>query len=99
MIKWKYQSKTKSCNKRFDIYYTKSIRNKYQSEIKSYLIDNDDQPFNSQNSCNKITKMLKQAAENTIAYVNKSRRSINGDVKELSLSKFKTQINVYQNSD
>ena len=99
MIKWKYQSKTKSCNRRFNIYYTKNIRNKYQNEIKSYLIDNDDQPFNSQNSCSKITKMLKQAAENTIGYANKSRRSINGDVKELSLSKFKIQINIYQNSD
>ena len=87
MIKWKYQSKTKSSNKRFNIYYMKNqnIRNSYQNEIESYLIDNHDQPSNNQNSWNKITKMLKQAAENIIGYVNKSRKSINEDVKELSL--------------
>ena len=61
------------------------IKNSYQNEIESYLIDNHDQPSNNQNSWNKITKMLKQAAENTIGYVNKSRKSINEDVKELSL--------------
>ena len=33
---------------------------------------NHDQPSKNQNSWNKITKMLKQTAENTIGYVNKS---------------------------
>ena len=96
MIKWKYQSKTKSSNKRFNIYYMKNqnIRNSYQNEIESYLIDNHDQPSNNQNSWNKITKMLKQAAENTIGYVNKSRKSINEDVKELSLLKGSIKIQI-----
>ena len=39
--------------------------------------------LNNQNSWNKITKLLKRAAENTIGYVNKSQKSINEDVKEL----------------
>ena len=40
MIKWKYHSKTKSCNKRFSIYYmvNQNIRSSYQSKIESYLI-------------------------------------------------------------
>ena len=44
MIKWKYHSKTKSTNKRFNIYYMKNqnIRNSYQNEIESYLMDNPD---------------------------------------------------------
>ena len=62
-----------------------NIRNSYQNEIESYLIDNPDQPSNNQNSRNKITKVLKQGAENTIGYVNKSRKSVNEDVKELPL--------------
>ena len=68
MIKWKYQSKTKSCKKRFNIHYMKNqnIIDSYQNEIESYLIDNHDQPSNNQNSWNKITKMLKHAVENTI---------------------------------
>ena len=61
-----------------------NIRNSYQNEIKSHLTDNYDQPSNNPNSWNKITKMFKQAAENTIGYVYKSRKSINKDVKELS---------------
>ena len=67
-IKWKYQSKTKSCKKCFNIYYMKNqnIRDSYQNEIECYLIDNHDQPSNNQSSWNKITKMLKQAVENTI---------------------------------
>ena len=87
MIKWKYQSKTKSWKKRFNIYYmiNQNIRSSYQNEIESYLIDNHDQLSNNQNSWNKITKMLKQAPESTIGYVNKSRKSINRDFKELSL--------------
>ena len=62
-----------------------NIRNSYQNELKSYLTNNPDQPSHNQSSWNKITKMLKQAAENTIDYANKSRKSINEDVKELSL--------------
>ena len=62
-----------------------NIRNSYQNEIESYLMDNPDQPSNNQSSWNKITKMLKQAAENTIGYVNKSQKSVNEDVKKLSL--------------
>ena len=69
-----------------------NIRNSYQNEIESYLIDNHDQPSNNQNSWNKITKMLKQAAENTIGDVNKSRKSINEDVKELSLLQRSTKF-------
>ena len=52
------------------------------------------QPSNNQNSWNKITKMLKQAAENTIGYVNKSRKSINEDVKELSLLQRSIKIQI-----
>ena len=76
MIKWKYQAKTKSSNKRFNVYYMKNqnIRNNYQNEIKSFLIDNHNQPSNNQNAWNKITKMLKQATKNIIGYVNKSRK-------------------------
>ena len=96
MIKWKYQSKTKSWKKRFNIYYmiNKSIRSSYQNEIKSYLIDNHDQLSNNQNSWNKITKMLKQAPESTIGYVNKSRKSINRDFKELSLLQRSIKIQI-----
>ena len=47
-----------------------NIRSSYQNEIESYLIDNHDQLSNNQNSWNKITKMLKQAPESTIGYVN-----------------------------
>ena len=58
MIKWKYQSKTKSCNKHLNIYYMKP---KYQKQLprwdRIYLIDNPDQPSNNQNSWNKATKM------------------------------------------
>ena len=43
---------------------------------------------------NKITKMLKVAAENTIGYVNKSRRSINEEVKELSLLQRSIKIQI-----
>ena len=95
MIKWKYQSKTKSWNKRFNIYYmiNQNIRSSYQNEIESYLIDNHDQLSNNQNSWNKITKMLQQAPESTIGYVNKSQKSINRDFKEPSL------LQCYQNSD
>ena len=40
---------------------------KHQRQLpKCYLIDNHDQPSNNQSSWNKITKMLKQAVENTI---------------------------------
>ena len=46
-------------------------RKNYQNDIQSNLIDNHYQPSNNQNLWNKITKMLKQAAENTIVYVNK----------------------------
>ena len=51
MIKWKYQSKTKSCKKRFNMHYMKNQNNKnsYQNDIKSYLIDNHDQPSYNQN--------------------------------------------------
>ena len=38
--------------------------------------------------------MLKQAAENTICYVNKSRKSINEDVKELSLLQRSKKIQI-----
>ena len=48
-----------------------NIRKNYQNEIESYLIDNHYQRSNNQNLWNKIAKMLKQAAENTIVYVNK----------------------------
>ena len=68
-----------------------NIRNSYQNEIESYLIDNQDQPSNNQNSWNKITKMLKQAAESTIGYVNKSRRDINEGLSLLQRS-IKIQI-------
>ena len=96
MIKWKYQSKTKSWKKRFNIYYMKNqnIRSSYQNEIESYLIDNHDQLSNNQNSWNKITKMLKQAPESTIGYVNKSRKSINRDFKELSLLQRSIKIQI-----
>ena len=46
-----------------------NIRKSYQNKIESYLIDKPDQSSNNQNTLNRITKMLKQAAENTIAYV------------------------------
>ena len=72
----------------------KSIRSSYQNEIKSYLIDNHDQLSNNQNSWNKITKMLKQAPESTIGYVNKSRKSINRDFKELSLLQRSIKIQI-----
>ena len=51
MIKWKCQSKTKSCKKRFNMHYMKNQNNKnsYQNDIKSYLIDNHDQPSYNQN--------------------------------------------------
>ena len=51
MIKWKYQSKTKSCKKRFNMHYMKNQNNKnsYQNDIKSYLIGNHDQPSYNQN--------------------------------------------------
>ena len=83
MIKWKHQSKTKSWKKRFNIYYmiNQNIKSSYQNEIESYLIDNHDQLSDNQNSWNKITKMLKQAPESTIGYVNKSQKSINRDSK------------------
>ena len=68
-----------------------NIRNSYQNEIESYLIDNQNQPSNNQNSWNKITKMLKQAAESTIGYVNKSRRDINEGLSLLQRS-IKIQI-------
>ena len=71
-----------------------NIRNSYQNEIESYLIDNQDQPANNQNSWNKITKMLTQAAESTIGYVNKSRRDINEDVKGLSLLQGSIKIQI-----
>ena len=57
-------------------------------------MDNHDQPSKNQNSWNKITKMLKQTAENTIGYVNKSRKSINEDVKELSLLQWSIKIQI-----
>ena len=38
--------------------------------------------------------MLKQAAENTIGYVNKPRKSINEDVKELSLLQRSKKIQI-----
>ena len=69
-----------------------NVRNSYQNEIES--LDNHDQPSNNQNSWDNITKMLKQAAENTISYVNKSRKSINEDVKELSLLKGSIKIQI-----
>ena len=68
-----------------------NIRNSYQNEIESYLIDNQNQPSNNQNSWNKITKMLKQAAESTIGYVIKSRRDINEGLSLLQRS-IKIQI-------
>ena len=71
-----------------------NIRNSYQNEIQLYLIDNHDKPYDNQNSWNKITKMLKQAAKNTIGYVNKSRKSINEDVKELSLLQRSIKIQI-----
>ena len=43
---------------------------------------------------NKITKMLKLAAENTIGYVNKSRKYINEEVKELSLLQRSIKIQI-----
>ena len=71
-----------------------NIRNSHQNEIESYLIDNRDQPSNNQNSWNKITKMLKQAAENSIGYVNKFRKSVNEDVKELPLLQRSIKIQI-----
>ena len=71
-----------------------NIRNSHQNEIESYLIDNRDQPSNNQNSWNKITKMLKQAAENSIGYVNKFRKSVNEDVKELQLLQRSIKIQI-----
>ena len=38
--------------------------------------------------------MLKQAAENNIGYVNKSQKSINEDVKELSLLQHSIKIQI-----
>ena len=38
--------------------------------------------------------MLKQAVENTIGYVNKSRKSINEDVKELTLLQRSIKIQI-----
>ena len=71
-----------------------NIRNSHQNEIESYLIDNRDQPSNNQNSWNKITKILKQAAENSIGYVNKFRKSVNEDVKELQLLQRSIKIQI-----
>ena len=71
-----------------------NIRNSHQNEIESYLIDNRDQPSNNQNLWNKITKMLKQAAENSIGYVNKFRKSVNEDVKELQLLQRSIKIQI-----
>ena len=58
MIKWKYQLKTKSWKKRFNIYdmINQNIRSSYQNEIESYLIDNHDQVSNNQNSWKKLPK-------------------------------------------
>ena len=93
MIEWKYQSYSKSCNKCFNM-KNQNIRNSHQNEIESYLIDNRDQPSNNQNSWNKITKMLKQAEENSIGYVNKSQKSVNEDVKELPLLQRSIKIQI-----
>ena len=49
-----------------------NIRNCSQNEIKSYLIDNHDQPSNNQNSLEQNYQNVEIAAENTIGYVNKS---------------------------
>ena len=46
------------------------------------------------NLWNKITKMLKQAPKNTIGYTNKSQKSINEDVKELSLLQRNIKIQI-----
>ena len=46
------------------------------------------------NLWNKITKMLKQAPKNTIGYTNKSQKSINEDVKELSLLQRSIKIQI-----
>ena len=60
----------------------------------TYLIDNHNQPSNNQNSWNNITKMLKQTAENTIGYANKSRKSISEDVEEFSLLQRSIKIQI-----
>ena len=71
-----------------------NIRNSYQNEIESYLINYHDQHSNNQHLWNKITKMLKQAAENTIGYVNKYQKSINEHVKELLLLQRSIKIQI-----
>ena len=38
--------------------------------------------------------MLKQAAENTTGYVNKSRKSVNKDIKELSLLQRSIKVHI-----
>ena len=80
MIKWKYQ-KLKAGRNVSTYMINQNIKSSYQNEIKSYLIDNHDQLSDNQNLWNKITKILKQAPESTIGYVNKSRKSINRDSK------------------
>ena len=62
--------------------------------MRSNHIDNHDQHSNNEHSWNKITKMLKQAAKNTIGYVNKSRKSINEDVNELLLLQRSIKIQI-----
>ena len=80
MINWKYQ-KLKAGRNVSTYMINQNIKSSYQNEIESYLIDNHDQLSDNQNLWNKITKMLKQAPESTIGYVNKSRKSINRDSK------------------
>ena len=58
------------------------------------IIGNHDQSSNNQNLWDNITKMLKQAAENTIGFVNKPRKSMNKDVKELSLLQRSIKIQI-----
>ena len=79
-------STNKNTENRFNISSLKhqSIRIKYRNETAS-LIDNRNLPTDNQNSWKRVTTMLEQAAENTIGFVEKSKKSTNGDVKELSL--------------
>ena len=77
-----------------------SIKNNYKNEVETALANNNELNItNNQTAWDNISKILKQAATNTIGFVEKSKTVVNEDVKELSILQRTIQVRMQSCND
>ena len=85
-IKWQLTRNKNTSNKQINIskFQNTIIREEYKHFVTTELNKNVEQPTSNQERWNKITNILKTAAEHTVGYKNKKVKSDNEDIQYLS---------------